>query len=124
MVSEHNLGGRTKLFDIPEDMKGVWSSIDQVADEPQPVCRGIEVDAIDKLIQLRGTTLHIANGICGHRLDGELAESKLFESVSHGNRDSITLLSPPRAAKVPVTVARTGWQALTMSCKMRLTEFS
>ena len=124
MVSEHNLSGRTKLFNIPEDLKRVWSSIDQVADKPQPVCRGIEVDAIDELIQLRGATLHIADGIRGHRLSGELAESKLCGSVSHGNRASITLLSPPRAANVPVTVARTGRQALTMSCKMRLTEFS
>ena len=124
MVSQHDLCGRTKLLDITEDLQRVRSSIDQVADEPQPVCRGIEVDAIDELIQLRGATLYIADGISGHRVGGELAESNVFESVCHGNRASITLLSPPRAAKVPVTFAHTGWQALTMSCKMRLTEFS
>ena len=124
MVSQHHLCGGTKLFDRTKDLQRVRSPIDQVADEPQPVHRGIEVDAIDELIQLRGTTLHIADGIRGHRVGGELAESNVFESVFHGNRASITLLSPPRAAKVPVTLAHTGRQALTVSCKIRLTEFS
>jgi len=124
MVSQHNPCGRTKLFDISEDLERIRSSIDQVADEPQSVRGGIKVDAIDELIELRGATLYIADGIRGHRLNGELAESKPCGSMTHGNRASITLLIPPRAANVPVTDARTGRQALTTSCKMRFTEFS
>jgi hypothetical protein len=124
MVSQDDLCGRPKLLDITEDLQRVRSSIDQVADEPQPVYRGIEVDAIDELFKLRKATLYIADGISGHRIRGDLVDSNEFESMCHGYRASITLLSPPRAVKVPVTFAHTGWQALTVSCKMRLTEFS
>ena len=66
MVSEHDLCGRTQLFNVSEDLKRVRSSIHQVADEPQSVYRGIKVNAIDELIQLRGATLHVADGIGGH----------------------------------------------------------
>ena len=66
MVSQHDLCGRAKLFDVSEDLERVRPSIHQVADEPQSVCRGIKVDAIDELIQLRGATLDIADGIGGH----------------------------------------------------------
>ena len=66
MVSQHDLCGRTKLFDVSEDLKRVRPSIYQVTGEPQSICRGIKVDAIDELIQLRGATLDIADGISGH----------------------------------------------------------
>src|SRR5215510_10325128 len=66
MVSQHDLCGRTQMFDVSEDLKRVRSSIHQVADEPQLVCRGLQVNAIDELNQLRGATLHIADGIGGH----------------------------------------------------------
>ena len=35
MVSQHDLCGRTQLFDVSENLKRVRSSIYQVADEPQ-----------------------------------------------------------------------------------------
>ena len=66
MVSQDDLCGGAKLFDVSKDLKRVRSSIHQVADEPQSICRGIKVDAIDELIQLRGATLDIADGIGGH----------------------------------------------------------
>ena len=66
MVSQHDLCGRAKLFDVSKDLERVRSSIHQVADEPQSVCRGIKVDAIEELTQLSGTTLDIADGIGGH----------------------------------------------------------
>ena len=66
MISQDDLCGRAQLFDESENLKRVRSSIHQVADEPQSVCRGIKVNAIDELIQLRGATLHIADGIGGH----------------------------------------------------------
>ena len=50
LVSQHDLCGRTKLFDVPENLKRVRPSIYKVPDEPQSVCRGIKVDAIDELI--------------------------------------------------------------------------
>ena len=66
MVSQHDLCGRAKPFDVSEDLERVRPSIHQVADEPQSVSRGIKVDAIDELIQLHGATLDIADGIGGH----------------------------------------------------------
>ena len=66
MVSQHDLCGRSQLFDVSENLKRVRSPIHQVANKPQSVRCGIKVNAIDELIQLRGATLHIADGIGGH----------------------------------------------------------
>jgi len=124
MVSQHYASRGAEILDESKNGEGGRSAIYQVADEPQSICRRIKVDAIDELIELLAATLDIADSVSGHGWGGELAEAKVCGRVSNGNRASITLLSPPRAANVPVTFAHTGRQALTTSCKMRLTAFS
>jgi len=47
MVAQHGNGGVTQSLDEAQNVQGVRSLVDQIAGEPEPVFRGIEVDLVE-----------------------------------------------------------------------------
>ena len=69
MIAQH--GDRTvaQRPHQPQHLQRTGATIDQVANEPEPVLCGVEVDLLQQELQLVVTTLNVAYGIGGHDLE-------------------------------------------------------
>lgn len=126
-----------KPFDESQDRRRLWASVDQVANEPKPVSREIKVDLVQELLQSGVTALNVTD--CENRHSASFCSAGRVRSRAweghgwswlprgvclQGYLASILLRRPPRAVNSPVTMAHTGRQPATTSCRMRLTAFS
>ena len=63
MVAQHSNGGVPQSLDEAQNVQGVRSLVDQIAGEPEPVFRGIEVDLVEQPEEIVEAPLNIANRI-------------------------------------------------------------
>jgi hypothetical protein len=54
----------------PEDLQGVRASIDQIADQPEPVVIGSIVDALKEVLERLPATVDVSDCVRGHRNPG------------------------------------------------------
>jgi hypothetical protein len=66
VIAEHADGGPPQAFEEPEHRQRIRTAVDQIADKPQPVGRGVELDLVKQTQQGSLTSLKVANGIGRH----------------------------------------------------------
>jgi hypothetical protein len=66
MIPQDHHGRRSKPFDVAKDLEGIWSSVHEVADEPESIEGGIETDLIDQALQASIASLNITDRKNGH----------------------------------------------------------
>ncbi len=66
MVAKDRDGGRTKIFNVSEDVKRIPTSIDQVPCEPETIVSRIESNCVRELLQGGVTALYVADCISCH----------------------------------------------------------
>ena len=66
MIAEDRDGGRPEVTNVTQDLEGVGTAIDQIADKPEPVPLGIELDGIRQVREGGEAALDVADSIGGH----------------------------------------------------------
>ena len=102
MVAEDRDGGRPEVTNVTQDLEGVGTAIDQIADKPEPVPLGIELDGIRQVREGGEAALDVADCIGGHGWP-RLARPGLLRK-SGGMREKV--YAPPRRRSSPVIVAQ------------------
>ena len=69
MIAQHDAHRIAQPPQQAQHAQRLRSSIDQVADQPQAVVRGVEGDALEQACKRRVTTLDVADSVSRHALD-------------------------------------------------------
>ena len=67
VVTEHDADGWSERTDVAKHTEGIRPAVDQVADEPQPIFRGVEANMLNEALQGIVASLHIADCVCRHK---------------------------------------------------------
>ena len=66
MVAKDRDGGRTKIFNVSEDVKRIRTSVDEVPCEPETILLRIESNCLCESLQGGVTALYVADCISCH----------------------------------------------------------
>jgi hypothetical protein len=67
VVTEHDADGRSERTDVAKHTEGIRPAVDEIADEPQSIYRGVEANMLNKALQGIMASLHIADCVCRHK---------------------------------------------------------
>ena len=72
MVAQYDNSLISQILDVAEDVQRIRAAVDEVADEPETIMGGVEVDMLEKALQGLVASLHIADGIRRHAHESTL----------------------------------------------------
>ena len=75
VIAEHHRHGVVERHQAAQRRERFGTAIDQVADQPQPVARGIESDPLEQRLERTVTTLQVADRVSGHEERGCVGQS-------------------------------------------------
>jgi hypothetical protein len=67
VVTEHDADGRSERTDVAKHAEGIRPAVDEIADEPQSIYRGVEANMLNEALQGIMASLHIADCVCRHK---------------------------------------------------------
>ena len=108
VVAEHDARSIAQPAQETQHAQGFGALIDEVADDPQPVDRGIEGDAVEHAVQRGVSSPDVADCVVGHRFRAAAGGSRSAWKVEDRGRRRA---GPPQARSDPVVLPAPGDEA-------------